>query len=552
MSMHPQRIPDIPQATVEIARAAFPKGNLYMQIRDVLGSLYEDEAFVDLFSKRGQPAQSPWRVALVSVMQFMENLSDRQAADAVRARIDWKYALSLDLSDAGFDFSVLSEFRNRLVIEGVEQTLLDLLLNRLRDEKLLKTHQRQRTDSTHVLAAIRTLNRLEALAEVFRAALNSLTVSAPEWLATHMNPAWFDRYHRRMENYRLPKLDAQREALGNLIGADGFELLEVVYAPSAPAWLRQLPAIETLRQMWIQQYYAPQANGSVHWRAIKDLPPSTLLIHSPYDLQAHYSSKRSTDWIGYKVHLSEICDENHPRFITHVHTTLSTIPDDKAVEPIHQALSEKELLPKEHLMDAGYLAADHLVNCQTEYGVEIIGPVREDHSWQARAGQGFDATHFKLDWAHKTATCPQGHQSTKWLPGEDITGQPVINVRFLGTTCRACPVRSFCTHSKRAPRELTFRPQAQHSALQARRQAQHTPEFHELYSQRAGVEATHSQGIRRSALRQSRYMGLAKTHLQHVLIAVALNLIRLDAWVSEIPLAKTRKSRFMALQPQPA
>jgi transposase len=212
MSMRPRHIPDIPKETVQVARAAFPKGNIYIQIRDTLGSIYEDEAFVELFSQRGQSAESPWRLALICVMQFVENLSDRQAAEAVRARIDWKYALSLLLTDPGFDFSILSEFRTRLVEGGMEQHLLNILLSRLQEKGLLKTHRRQRTDSTHVLAAIRTLNRLETLGEGMRCALDSLTVAAPEWLASHIQADWFDRYGRRVENYRLPKLDKDREA----------------------------------------------------------------------------------------------------------------------------------------------------------------------------------------------------------------------------------------------------------------------------------------------------------------------------------------------------
>lgn len=254
--MQPQSIPPVPSDTAVVARAAFPKGNLYMQIYDTLGSLYEDEAFASLFSRRGQPAQPPWRLALVCVMQFVENLSDRQAAEAVRSWIDWKYALSLPLTDPGFNFSILTEFRTRLITGNMEQLLLDKLLERLREEGWLKSYQRQRTDSTHVLAAIRVLNRLETLGETFRATLNSLTVAAPGWLAPHLHEAWFDRYSRRVENYRLPKLDSEREALGNLIGTDGFALLKAIYAPTSPLWLRQIPAVETLRQVWVQQFYA--------------------------------------------------------------------------------------------------------------------------------------------------------------------------------------------------------------------------------------------------------------------------------------------------------
>lgn len=549
MSMQPQTIPPIPENTAAVARAAFPKGNLYLQIRDNLGSIYQDEAFASLFSRRGQPAQAPWQLAVVCVMQFIENLSDRQAADAVRARIDWKYALGLPLTDPGFDYSILSEFRTRLIAGNAEQVLLDQLLEQLRSKGLLKGHKRQRTDSTHVLAAIRVLNRLETLGETFRAALNSLAVAAPNWLEEHLQEAWFDRYSRRTENYRLPKLDSEREELGCTIGKDGFALLDAIYDWATPEWLRQIPAVETLRRVWLQQFYAPAEDGSVQWRSPKDMPPSTLAIHSPYDVEAHYSSKRSVDWVGYKVHITETCDQDCPHFITGVCTTLSTIPDDAVVESVHQTLSEKSLLPEEHLMDTGYVTAEHLVNSQVNYRVELIGKVRINPSWQTQSNSKFSADQFEVDWDNQVVTCPKGHQSIIWRPKIDNRGLPVVHVHFSQADCRHCPVRKRCTHSK-AARRLSLPPQAKYNALRQRRQAQETSEFKQLYQQRAGVEGTLSQGVRRSALRQSRYVGLAKTHLQHILIATALNLIRWDAWLSGIPLARTRYSRFIELKPQ--
>jgi transposase len=545
--MQPQSIPPVPKDTEAVARAAFPKGNIYVLLRNNLGSIYSDVAFTGLFSKRGQPAESPWRLALISVMQFVENLSDRQAAEAVRSRIDWKYALSLPLTDPGFDFSILSEFRQRLIEGNAEQLLLDKLLEQLRDLGLLK-EKRQRTDSTHILTAVRKLNRLETLGETFRAALNNLATVVPDWLLKHLHSDWFDRYNRRIENYRLPKLDSEREALGNLIGKDGFALLDAIYAPSSPEWLNQIPAVEILRQVWIQQFYARGEDGSVQWRTTKDMPPSAVAIHSPYDVETHYSSKRSVDWVGYKAHVTETCGENCPHFITQVYTTLSTITDDAAVEPIHQALSEKSLLPTEHLMDTGYVTAGHLVNSRTQYAVEIVGPVRSDPSWQARNHPKFAAEQFKIDWDNQVATCPKGQQSVSWFAKIDGSGQPIIDIRFPTATCRACPSRRRCTRSKKDPRGLTISTQAEYTALQARRQSQQTPEFLKIYHQRAGVEATLSQGIRRTCLRRSRYIGLAKTHLQHILIATALNLVRLDAWLNDVPIAKTRISRFKKLQ----
>ena len=136
VSMHPQPIGIVPEDTTLVAKAAFPKGNLYMQMRDVLGSIYDDEDFSGLFEVRGRPAITPWRLALVTVMQFSEGLSDRQAAEAVRARIDWKYALGLELTDPGFNFSVLSEFRTRLVEGGKERLLLEKLLEGCKEDSV--------------------------------------------------------------------------------------------------------------------------------------------------------------------------------------------------------------------------------------------------------------------------------------------------------------------------------------------------------------------------------------------------------------------------------
>ncbi len=178
MSLQPQVVYLIPEATARIAQAAFPNGNVFMRMRDRLGMIYDDLTFAPLFPVRGQPAESPFRLALTLVMQFAENLTDAQAADAVRARLDWKYALGLELSDPGFDASVLSEFRSRLIAGGAEQVLLDTMLTLFRDQGLLKPRGKQRTDSTHVVAAIHALNRLECVGETLRHALNSLAVVA--------------------------------------------------------------------------------------------------------------------------------------------------------------------------------------------------------------------------------------------------------------------------------------------------------------------------------------------------------------------------------------
>jgi transposase len=182
MSLPPRSIPEVPEETARVAHAAFAKGNVYVQLRDEVGSIFQDDAFADLYPSEGQPTVRPWRLALVTVMQFMENLSDRQAADAVRGNLAWKYALSLELTDAGFDFSVLSEFRQRLVEQAAGERLLNEVLRQFKAKGWIKTRGQQRTDATHVLAAVRELSRLENVGETLRAALNQLAEQAPDWL----------------------------------------------------------------------------------------------------------------------------------------------------------------------------------------------------------------------------------------------------------------------------------------------------------------------------------------------------------------------------------
>src|SRR3712207_3686476 len=254
MSLKPTAIPPVPEETLRVARAAFPKGSLYLRLRDELGALYEDADFVKLFPAVGQPGLPPWRLALVTVFQFLEHLSDRQAAEAVRARIDWKYALGLELTDPGFHFSVLSEFRARLVAGGAESLLLDRMLERFKARDLIKARGKQRTDSTHVLAAVHSLHLLELVGETLRATLDDLAAAAPDWLRGVARPVWFEGYGRRVEDYRLPRRREKREALALEIGADGFALLDALDAASAPEAAREVAMVETLRHVWRVHY----------------------------------------------------------------------------------------------------------------------------------------------------------------------------------------------------------------------------------------------------------------------------------------------------------
>jgi len=548
MSLHPQAVPTIPEDTARVAHAAFPKGNLYLKLRDELGDLYMDEQFTDLYPIRGQTAEPPWRLALITVLQFLEDLSDRQAADAVRSRIDWKYLLSLPLDDSGFDYSVLSEFRSRLIASGQEEQLLNLLLQQCQNKGLLKNRGKQRTDSTHVLAAVRAMGRCECVGETLRHALNVLATAVPEWLETVIEPVWFERYDVRVELSRLPSKKEERQQWMEVVGKDGHRLLAAIFQVNTPQWLRQIPAVETLRQVWIQQFYLE--GDQVVARTSEDLPKHQQMIVSPYDTKARNRTKRTTNWTGYCVHLTETCDEELLNLITHVETTPATVMDADLIEPIHEKLNQKNLLPSEHFVDTGYVSAEHLVNIDEQYQVEVIGPVLPDTSWQALAQNGFDLTHFTIDWDNCQVRCPQGCLSQGWSESFNPHGQAVIHVRFRRNDCLNCSSQCECTQFQSAHgRCLNFLPKAQYLALQARRQYQSTDEFKQRYAQRAGIEGSLSQGVRAFGLRHSRYIGLAKTHLQHIGTAVAMNFVRLWHWWCGLSKEHTRISRFKALDP---
>jgi transposase len=247
--------------------------------------------------------------------------------------------------------SVLSEFRTRLIAGGVEQLLLETRLTYLQERGLLKGRGTQRTDSTHILTAIRTLNRLEWVGETLRFALNRLAAVAPAWLQTPRHRVWLERYGARAENSRLPRTDAERQRLAATIGADGFALLQAVYALETPLEVRPEPAVDVLRRIWVQHYDGP--GDPPRWRHDGEVPPSPRLIHSPDDLEARDSLKRGMAWIGYKRHVTETCDDDTPHVITPVETTLATTPDEQMLDTIHAALAEHALLPQHHLVDCG-------------------------------------------------------------------------------------------------------------------------------------------------------------------------------------------------------
>ena len=545
--LQPQRPGPVPVDTARVAHAAFPKGSALLTLRDELGTVFSDDDFAAFYPTLGQPAYPPWRLALVTVLQFREDLSDRAAADAVRSRIDWKYLLGLPLDDAGFDFSVLSEFRARLLEHAAERVLLDRVIVACQDRGLLKGRGRQRTDSTHVAADIRELNRLELAAETVRAALNALAAEAPDWVRILAEPEWYDRYGRRVEDSRLPRSKAKRAAYAVIVGTDGYALLDAVERKDAPPSLASLPAVDALRRVW-SRHYERDTDGGVRARELRGRGPEKGdSVESPYDVEARYRTKRATTWTGYMVHLTETCDDDRPRLVVHADTTPGDVHEAMRTNAILGALDERGLSAAEHLADAAYVSADLLVSAEDRYGVRLVGPPRKDVSWQARTEDGYTTDRFNPDWDRAVATCPEGEESRSWRPYTDRDRGEYIVAQFAPGACRSCAARDLCVRSKSGGRTLRLHPERERTALEAMRVEMATDEGRNRYAARAGVEGTLSQGIRAMGLRRSRYRGLDKTRLGHVATAAALSTDRAAAWLRGRPLAPTRTSRFAAL-----
>jgi len=555
MSMQASPWPEVPAGTARVARRAFRKGALAIRVRDELGGWCEDEAFAGAYGVRGAPGISPAQLAVVTVLQFCEDLTDRQAADAVRGRLDWKYCLGLELDDEGFDFSVLSEFRGRLVAGGMEAALLDLLLARLGELGLVGAGMRQRTDSTHVLGRIRQVNRLELAGESVRAALEALAAAAPGWLAGVIDASWQQVYGQRIDDIRLPDSAAGRAELAVQYGRDGYLLLRQVRGPGAPGWLRDLPAVEALRRIWVQQFCLEQGEGGekVIWRGDgQGLPPGRTALVSPYDLDVRYSEKRGRGWAGYKVHISETCHEPGtdggraaPNLITGTLTTPAPTADSEMTGPVHDALAARGLLPGEHAADSGYASGELLLAARAR-GITLLAPLRAGSSPQSRSG-GYTADMFTIDWDNKQVTCPQGAVSGSWSPSRS-KGKPAIFVQFAGGTCRPCPARAQCTTATRNGRSLGLHPREIHEAITAARTEQAGQPWRHRYRIRAGIEGTIAQATHVTGIRHARYLGLDKTRLEHNAAAAALNLIRLDAWWTGKPLDRTRTTHLQRLQ----
>jgi IS5 family transposase len=507
---------EVPSDTAAIGHVVLKADNVYRQIGDRFDELFPPESeFAFMYEVTGRGAISPLLAALVTVFQMMEKVADRAAAEFVASRIDWKYALHLPLGYAGFHWTDLLAFRTRLREHDQERLLFDRILVKLREQGLIKTRGKMRTDSTHVLAVIERLSQLELVCESIRLALQAVTECLPDWVETTLPPSLEERYSQRQSEYGLSQAQVRKQLVQ--AGQEGFWFLAQLER-SAPDAVRQLPEVVTLRTVLEQQFPQGPSEPPAERR-----PTGQGVIESPHEPEARFSAKRGKGWIGYKVQVTETCDVDHPHLIVDLEPTSALDNDAPQLGHIQDRLQARDLLPAEQQVDQGYMSGENLVE-SGDLGINLMGIPLDDTQGPA----GFQQTDFSIDVQARQAVCPAGHSSRVWSEKHHPKGgPPQILIRFAGATCQACPSFGRCTLSPQG-RSLTLHPYR--TALLARRVEAKTPDFREKLHLRAGIEAAISELTRRYGLRQARYRRLFKQRLQSYFTAVAVNLKRLARW----------------------
>lgn len=423
---------------------------------------------------------------------------------------------------------MLSDFRERLAVGDRADRLLDLALVRLKEAGLVRERTTQRTDSTHVLAVVRDLTRLELVTEVVRAALEEVARTAGHLLAGLVDE---DRGRRYGRPVRLGKNPTRPKTRIFAAGDDACRLLEHLHRHQ-PGY-RPGPQVEALRQIIVQNY-SRDAAGRLCWRTADDggLPPSSSAIVSPYDTTARYVRHgHIIRWKGLAAHLTETCTSDSANVITDVATTSAATNDAQALPGIHTRLARRGLLPAEHLVDGGYTSLVHLERAAREHQITVSGPLPGNPTRQHRRGEGFDRDDFHIDFDRRQVACPQGQVSAGRhgpYPTSSPTAAPLIVARSTKNQCRPCPARTRCTTTADSARTVGVPPRELRDLQLRVRTEQQTPDWKTRYAVRSGVESTINGFAHGYGMRHCRYRGQPKAHLQHVLTAIAVNIERLS------------------------
>jgi transposase len=509
----------MPADTAVVGKAILKADSPYRLIGEKIFEKFHEDSFTDLYSVEGKPGISPVILAFVSVFQFMEKLPDRQAAESLRMRMDWKYALHLPLTYEGFDYSVLSEFRDRLLEHNAEGRVFEQLVQEFRLIGLIKERGRQRTDSIAMLMKVRRLSRLELVVETLRLAVGAMLKVDRGWVEAIIPPSWEDRYGERFVLQRHTQEEWTEH--DKHVGQDGQWLIARLEGESAPAEIRNLPEVQVLKTVWAQQFR--EAEGKIFYQAGTTYDGHTQ-IQTPHDPQARYSRKRIQEWVGGKVQVTETDDEEYPHIITDIAATCSSKTDYESLAEIQERLKQRHCLPQKQYADSGYMSGPNLAT-SAQNGIDLIGPTVPVVSKQSKIPNGITTDQFDIDIENLQATCPGG-----FSVGPDFGWKGKVRFLFPKQVCAACALRERCCTGKGG---RTLCVGTTYPLLQEARKRQKTDAFKEEYHKhRSGVEGCVSALARGNGMRTSRYTGNRKRHLQAVFCGSAANLKRAARWLA--------------------
>lgn len=488
----------------------------------LIGDSYQDFVpfeceFAVMYEDTGRGAVSPVLLSLVTVLQMLEKLPDRVAADHVVLRLDWKYALHLPLNYAGFHFSILSDFRLRLIKHGKERFVFDHLVQRLVELGFIKRRAKVRTDSTHILAVVERLQQVGLVTESLRMALAAVQNEASNWTERTLPVVFREQYHQPLNTYGMGDDEINRQLVQ--AGRDSFWFLGQI-DQSAPKEVRELQAVAVLRTVLSQQF-----PGGPEAPPARRRPTGSEVIESPYEPEARYATKRGKSHIGYKMQVTETYDEDLPHLIVDIEPTSALANDSPELANIQARLLERQIVPSEQQVDQGYMSGENIAR-SAKQGTELLGVPLED----TQGPEGFRQADFEIDEAAQQVTCPAGQTSVVWSNRPSDEGTPCqVYVRFSAQTCQACPHFGVCTPSSQG-RSLTLHPY-RHLLAERRAEAK-TEVYKERLHPRAGVEGTISELVRAHGMRRARYRGAAKQRLQAFFIGAAANLKRLARFLA--------------------
>ena len=501
----------IPETTRTIASPLLRADSVHKWLGEQVHEILDEEALSQMYHPTGRGGINPVLLSIVLILQFLEDIPDRQAAQMAVMRLDWKYALRQELEWTGFDYSSICNFRKRLYAHGQEFLIFEMMLTALREQGYVK-HQKQRTDATHVLGAVEKLSRLELVWETLRVALSAIISTDAPWVLVHIPASFVETHTRRRGDYRMGK-DQVAQAFQQA-GQDGFWLIEQVAQQGTPD-LQNLEEMAGLQRVLHEQFKPP--TDGIPPAPLDDRTASGDVIATPHDTDVRYARKgKNTTWEGYKVQVTETIDDDLA-LITDIRVCPAQEHDSQALNTIQDTLQARHIPPDAQYVDKAYVNGTTL-QTSADRQIDLRGELPTPRSSKP---PGFRLADFKIDLTNQVAICPQGNPSISFNPSTQA--DVLFHVRF-GKQCQTCPVHTLCTTEKRG-RSLEI--SLYHDLRQARYQAMQDPAFALEMNQRARIESCISELKRAHGLRQARYRGMQKMRLQAAFTATAANLKRL-------------------------